>query len=68
MDRGAWQATVHGVAEDMTEHTHTYTQSAEDPFSKSKYVGASTARIPPSYPRLILIQGILPLVPAPSPV
>ena len=26
-DRGAWQATVHGVAEsDMTEHTHIYTQ------------------------------------------
>ena len=49
-------------------HTHTYTQSAEDPFSKSKYVGASTARIPLSYPRLILIPGILPLVPAPSPV
>ena len=24
-DRGAWQATVHGVAEsDMTEHTHTH--------------------------------------------
>ena len=27
MDRGAWWATVHGVAElDMTEHTHTQTQ------------------------------------------
>ena len=26
MNRGAWQATVHGVAEsDMTEHTHTPT-------------------------------------------
>ena len=26
MDRGAWQATVHGVAElDMTEHTHNTT-------------------------------------------
>ena len=26
MSRGAWQATVHGVAEwDMTEHTHTTT-------------------------------------------
>ena len=25
-DRGAWQATVHGVAEpDMTEDTHTHT-------------------------------------------
>ena len=24
MDRGAWQATVHGIVElDMTEHTHT---------------------------------------------
>ena len=27
MDRGAWQATVHGVAKDMTEHTHTHTHS-----------------------------------------
>ena len=26
MDRGAWQATVHGGAElDMTMYTHTYT-------------------------------------------
>ena len=26
MNRGAWQAVVHGVAElDMTEHTHTHT-------------------------------------------
>ena len=26
MDRGAWQATVHGVVEsDMTEHAHTHT-------------------------------------------
>ena len=26
MDRGTWQATVHGVAEsEMTEHTHTHT-------------------------------------------
>ena len=26
MDKGAWQATVHGVAElNMTEHAHTYT-------------------------------------------
>ena len=27
MDRGAWQATVHGVAGDMTEQTHTHTHS-----------------------------------------
>ena len=27
MDRGAWQATVHGVPEDMTEQTHTHTHS-----------------------------------------
>ena len=26
MDRGAWQATVHGIIEsDMTEYTHTHT-------------------------------------------
>ena len=41
MDRGAWQVTVHGVAEsDMTEqahartraraHTHTHTQATEE--------------------------------------
>ena len=32
MDRGAWQATVHGVAksQDMTErHTHTHTQNLD---------------------------------------
>ena len=28
MDRGAWQATVHGVSEsDMTEHVHTKTRT-----------------------------------------
>ena len=28
MNRGAWQAIVHGVAElDMTEHTHTHTHT-----------------------------------------
>ena len=29
MDRGAWQATVHGIKEelDMTEQTHTHTHS-----------------------------------------
>ena len=28
MDRGAWWATVHGVAElDMTEHTHSHTHT-----------------------------------------
>ena len=27
MDRGTWQATIHGVTEsDTTEHTHTHTQ------------------------------------------
>ena len=31
MNRGAWQATVHGVAEsDMTEHTHTPTLGEGD--------------------------------------
>ena len=29
MDRGAWQATVHGVAGlDTTEHTHTHTHTS----------------------------------------
>ena len=27
MDRGAWQAIVHGVARHMTEHTHTHTHT-----------------------------------------
>ena len=31
MDRGAWQATVSGVAEsEMTEHTHKHTYSSEN--------------------------------------
>ena len=25
MDRGTWQATVHGVAKSRTEHSHTHT-------------------------------------------
>ena len=36
MDRGAWQATVHGVAElDMTEHPHSFSQCGKD---KKNYV------------------------------
>ena len=32
MDRGAWQATVHGVAEsDMTEHTKSKKENKEKP-------------------------------------
>ena len=39
MDRGAWQATVHAVAEsDMTEHVHTNTQTHTHSLSLSIYI------------------------------
>ena len=36
VDRGDWQATIHGVAEsDMTEHTHAHTHTDHTAYLKS---------------------------------
>ena len=45
MDRGAWQAIVHGVAEsDMTKHTHIHTNTPDMTFALIKpYLGYSSS-------------------------
>ena len=43
VDRGAWQATAHGVIKlDMTERTHTGIMSSETPWSKDKILAGSS--------------------------
>ena len=61
MDRGAWWATVHGVAElDVTEHTHRHRGQGQSPVCSTSNRGIW---LPPNadfYPKLPTLPLFLP--------